>query len=145
MNTKKFVIAFIVIFVILEITNYIIYEGILKSAITNDMYKAIFRPEEDMNSKMWLMWVMDLVWSYFFAFFFVKGYENKGWMEGLRYGVYIGIFFSLVMSFTSYVVYPFDFGLTFQMFVYGFIQSIILGIAAALIYKPKAAVQATAG
>jgi hypothetical protein len=141
MNTKKFIIAFLVVFVGLEVTNFIIYMGILKSALMSDMYKAVFRPEEDMNSKMWLMWLMNLVWSYFLVFFFVKGYENKGWMEGFRYGVYIGIFFSLVMSFHSFVIYPFELPLILQMFVYGFIQSIIIGIIAALLYKPKIVVQ----
>ena len=143
MNTKKFVIAFIVVFVVLEITNYIIYMGILKSSIMSDMYKTVFRPEEDMNGKMWMMWLGDLVWSYFFVFFFVKGYENKGWLEGFRYGVYIGIFFSFVMSISSYVVYPFEASMVIQMFLYGLIQSIILGIVTALIYKPKAAVQSS--
>ncbi len=142
MNTKKFIIAFVVVFVVLEITNYIIYMGILGSAFMNDMYKNVFRPEEEMNSKMWLIWLMDLIWSYFFVFFFIKGYENKGWMEGLRFGAYMGIFFMLVISFQSYVMYPFEFGFALQMFIYGFIQALILGIITSLIYKPKVIPQA---
>lgn len=138
MNTKKFIIAFAVVFVILEVTNYIIYMGILGSAFLNDMYKNVFRTEEDMNSKMWIMFLMDLIWSCFFVFFFVKGYENKGWMEGLRFGVYIGIFYMFVASFQFYAMFPLEFGLVIQMFIYSFIQAVILGIAASLIYKPKA-------
>ena len=88
MNTKKFVIAFIVVFVVLEITNYIIYMGILKSSIMSDMYKAVFRPEEDMNGKMWMMWLGDLVWSYFFVFFFVKGYDFRRKWHGRDERVY---------------------------------------------------------
>lgn len=142
MNTKKFIIALVVVFVVLEITNYIIYMGILGSAFMNDMYKNVFRTEEDMNSKMWIMYLMDLIWSCFFVFFFVKGYENKGWMEGLRFGIYIGIFYMLVVSFQYYAMFPLEFGLVFQMFIYAFIQVLILGIVTALIYKPKVAPQA---
>ncbi len=142
MNTKKFFIAFVVVFVILEVTNYIVYVGILGPVFKNEIYKNVFRPEEDMNSKMWIMWVMDLIWSYFFVYFFVKGYENKGWMEGLRYGAYMGIFFMLITSIQSYVIYPFEFGLTLQMFIYSFVQSLILGIVVSLIYKPKITLQA---
>jgi hypothetical protein len=142
MNTKKFIIAFVVVFIILEITNYLIYVGILGSAFMNDMYKNVFRTEEDMNSKMWIMYLMDLIWSYFFVFFFVKGYENKGWMEGLRFGFYIGIFYMFVVSFQYYAMFPLEFGLVLQMFIYAFIQVIILGIVTALIYKPKTTLQA---
>ena len=141
MNTKRFIIAFIVVFIVLEVTNYIIYMGILHSALLNDMYKNVFRPEEEMNGMMWISWLLDLVWSYFFTFFFVKGYENKGWMEGLRFGVYIAIFYMLVMSFQLYVMLPFEFGLVLQMFIYSFIQALILGVVTALIYKAKETLQ----
>jgi hypothetical protein len=142
MNTKKFIIPFVIVFVVLEITNYIIYMGILGSEFRNEMYKNFFRPEESINGMMWLMWVLDLIWSFFFVFFFVKGYENKGWMEGLRFGVYMGIFYMLVISFQFYIMFPFEFGFVMQMFIYSFIQSVILGIAASLIYKPKEAAAA---
>ena len=135
MNTKRFIIAFVVVFVVLEVTNYIIYMGILHSAFSSDIYRNIFRPEEEMNGMMWISLLMDLIWSYFFAFFFVKGYENKGWMEGLRFGVYMGIFYMLVISVQFYVMLPIEFGLVLQMFIYSFIQVLILGVVTSLIYK----------
>ena len=137
MNTKRFIIAFVVVFVVLEVTNYIIYMGILHSAFSSDIYRNIFRPEEEMNGMMWISLLMDLVWSYFFAFFFVKGYENKGWMEGLRFGVYMGIFYMLVISVQFYVMLPIEFGLVLQMFIYSFIQVLILGVVTSLIYRAK--------
>jgi hypothetical protein len=138
MNGKKFWLTVLVVFVLYEIINYIIYNEILLSTLMGDMYKNVFRSQEDMMSKMWIMWLTDLVWCYFFVFFFAKGYENKGIGEGVRYGIYMGIFVSFVMSFNSYSYLPYAFSLSLQMFVYGFIESIILGIAAAIIYKPKA-------
>ena len=137
MNTKRFIIAFVVVFVVLEVTNYIIYMGILHSAFSSDIYRNIFRPEEEMNGMMWISLLMDLIWSYFFAFFFVKGYENKGWMEGLRFGVYMGIFYMLVISVQFYVMLPIEFGLVLQMFIYSFIQVLILGVVTSLIYRAK--------
>jgi Na+/proline symporter len=142
MNTKRFIIAFVVVFVVLEVTNYIIYMGILHSAFSSDIYRNIFRPEEEMNGMMWISLLMDLVWSYFFAFFFVKGYENKGWMEGLRFGAYMGIFYMLVLSVQFYVMLPIEFGLVLQMFIYSFIQVLILGVVTSLIYKVKEIPQA---
>lgn len=138
MNVKKFWLAFVIIFIVFEVTNYIIHVGILGSAYAEEGVKALMRSPEDMQSKMWIMWLMDLVWVYFFMYIFVKGYENKGIMEGLKFGVIIGLFVPFVMAYQEYAVAPFPYSLTFQWFIYGFIQCIILGIVAALIYKPKA-------
>jgi hypothetical protein len=135
MNKKRFFIAFIVIFILLEATNYLINNIILAS--TYEQYKSIFRPMDDMMSKMWIIWVTDVVWSFFFVFFFVKGYENKGIGEGIRYGVYIGIFFGFVISYQNYVVYPVAYPLALQWFIYALIQALVLGIITSLIYKPR--------
>lgn len=139
MNTKKFVLAFILVFVLVEVTNYIIHTGILASAYMSEEAKAVFRPEAEMMDNMWMMWLVDIVWSFFFVFFFVKGYENKGWMEGLRFGIYMGLFWNLVGAYGAYTVYPLPYSIVFQWFIYGLIQSVILGISAALVYKPKTA------
>ena len=140
MNTKKFLIAFVVVFVLLEITNYLIHGVILSSTYAEEGVKQVFRSMEEMQSKMWIMWVADLVWSFFFVFIFVKGYQNKGIMEGIRYGVYIGIFVSFVFAYQSFAMLPLPYSLTFEWFITGLIQCIILGIVAAVIYKPKEAV-----
>src|SRR4030043_207584 len=106
MNTKRFIIVFVVVFVLLEITNYIVHSVILAPTYASDAISYLFRTTEDMQSKMWIMWVTDLIWSFFFVYIFVKGYENKGILEGLRYGLYIGIFYFMVGAYNSYVIYP---------------------------------------
>ena len=140
MNTKKFLTAFVVVFVLLEITNYLIHGVILSSTYAEEGVKQVFRATEEMQSKMWIMWVADLVWSFFFVFIFVKGYQNKGIMEGIRYGVYIGIFVSFVFAYQSFAMLPLPYSLTFEWFIAGLIQCVIIGIVAAVIYKPKEAV-----
>jgi len=105
----------------------------------SDAVKVVFRPEAEMMSNMWMMWIIDIVWAFFFVFFFVKGYEGKGIMEGVRFGIYIGLFYCFVNAYGSYVVYPLPYSLTMQWFIYGIIQSVILGVLASIIYKPKTA------
>lgn len=139
MNAKRFWIAVVVVFILIEVTSYIIHVAILGPTYESEDIKGIFRTMEDMQAKMWIMWVTDIIWAFFFTFIFVKGYENKGIMEGLKYGVYMGIFVSLVFSYQSYVVYPIPYSLAFQWFIFGLIQCLILGVTAALIYKPKSA------
>ena len=139
MNTKKFLTAFVVVFVLLEITNYLIHGVILSSTYAEEGVKQIFRPVEEMQSKMWIVWLTDLVWAFFFTFIFVKGYENKGIIEGVKYGVYIGLFYSLVMSYQGYAMFPMPYSLALLWFIIGFVQSIVFGVAAAMIYKQKEA------
>jgi hypothetical protein len=136
MNIKKFVLALIVIFVLLEIMNYLVHGVILSSTYTSDSVKDIFRPEEQMYSYMWVIWVTDLIWSFFFVFFFVKGYENKGIMEGIRFGFYMGIFFALVSAYQSFAIFPIPYSLAVQWFLFGLIEYLILGLVVSLIYKP---------
>ena len=137
MNTKKFIISFIVVFLLLEITNYIVHMVILGPTYASDAISYLYRTQEEMMSKMWIMYIMDLIWSFMFVFIFVRGYENKGILEGLRFGFYIGIFYVMVQAYNTYVIYPLPYSLAFQTFVYGLVQVLILGVATALIYKPK--------
>lgn len=139
MNTKKFLTAFVAVFVLLELMNYLIHGVILSSTYSEEGIKQLFRSEEEMQSKMWIIWVTDLIWAFFFVFIFVKGYENKGIMEGVKYGVYIGLFFGLVMSYQGYAMSPMPYSLALTWFLVSLVQSIILGIVAAAIYKPKEA------
>ncbi|MCL4548270.1 MAG: hypothetical protein M1495_06850 [Bacteroidetes bacterium] len=139
MNVKKLIIAFVVVFILLEATNYLVNMVILSSTYANPDISKIFRPMAEMESKMWMMWIADLVYSFFFVFIFVKGYESKGIMEGVRYGIYIGLFIQLLAAVAQNVFYPVPGYLAVQWFIYGLIQSVIFGVAAAMIYKPKAA------
>ena len=77
MNVKRFWIAFIVIFILLEVTGIVIHRVILGSTYEAEEIKSIFRNMEEMEAKMWIMYLMDLVWAFFFTFIFVKGYEDK--------------------------------------------------------------------
>ncbi|MBM4171614.1 MAG: hypothetical protein FJ214_07090 [Ignavibacteria bacterium] len=138
MNTKKLLITAFVVFIVLEVLGYLIHNVLLSSTYAMEDIAKVFRPMEEMESKMWVMWVADLIWSFFFVFIFAKGYENKGLMEGVRYGVYMGLFVQFTAAYAQYVVYPLPYSLTFQWFVYGFIVYVILGALTAVLYKPVA-------
>ena len=144
MNTKKLLLTTIIIFVLLEVLNYIIHGVILASTYKMENVMAAFRPEAEMNSMMWIVFVTDLVWSFFFVFFFAKGYEGKGIMEGLRFGFYIGLFWGLVSAYQTYAFAPIPYSLAFQWFISSLIVSLILGVVAALVYKPTVAEQPAA-
>lgn len=137
MNQKKFWIAFVVVFIVYEITNFLVHGLILGPTYMGDEVAPLFRPQEVLESTSWLRLFTELVWSFFFTFIFVKGHENKGIIEGAKFGIYIGLFYSFVWAYQSYWMYPMPYSLAMQWFLFGLIQCVILGIIAALIYKPK--------
>ena len=132
MNAKKWILASLAVFVIYEACNFLIHSVILMGIYeaTTNLWR------QDMNSTMWIMYVGDFFKAFIFVYIFSKGIENKGWIEGLRYGFWIGLYVSIGMGFGTYSWSPIPFNLALQWFIYGVIQLMICGIVAALIYRP---------
>ncbi len=142
MNTKKFLITFVVVYVVSMVLNLVIHGAILDSYYTSPPMSDIMRSEQEMAGNMWIYFVTGLFFAFFFVFIFTKGYENRGIMEGVRYGLYIGLLMALPAAYNSYAAYPMPYGYAIQWFLYSLIGYIILGVIAALLYKPKAAAPA---
>jgi len=146
MNWKRLWLTALVVFIVAWITNILIHGPILGGFYGRPDVVAAFRTEAQMNQYMWVMIITGAIFSFFFAYIFAKGYEGKGMAEGIRYGIIIGLFYCYVTSFDQFVIYPIPYGLAWLWVITGLIQSIILGIVAALIYKPRQATAvATAG
>ena len=71
------------------------------------------------------------------AFIFTRHYENKGIMEGVRFGFYMGILVGL-HSAIRYFIMPIDWTLAAYWFVMFIVKFIGLGIIFSFICKPKA-------
>ncbi len=133
MNVKRFTAASIAVFIINQITDPIIHGAILGK--TYEALEHVWRP--DMMSKMWVMVISSIIFAFLFVYIFTKGYEGKGVIEGIRYGIFIGLLFKAVGLLSQYAIYPVPFSLVIQWFAFGMIQFIIYGIVTALVYKPK--------
>ena len=134
MNIKRFVAASLAVFVVSQILEFLIHGVLLKA--TYDSLKHLWRP--DMQSKMWIVSLVGFITSFLFTYIFVRGYEGKGILEGVRFGVIIGLFTSIPMAYGMYMMIAIPYSLALQWFVYGMAEAIVLGIVAALIYKPAA-------
>ena len=133
---KKFWTGFVVVFVAMEIMMILIHGVLLKSAY--EATQAVWRP--DMMSLMWIYHVLAVIGAFFLTFIFSKGYEGKGVMEGVRYGLYIGIWMSSGMAYGSYAMINIPYSLALQWFLYGVIEYIVYGVALALVYGKQATV-----
>lgn len=132
MNWKKLLIAFAAVFVFSMIYNYIIHELILGAT-----YQALAHLwRSDMQSKMWIGQLVGLIYTFFFVYIFVRGYENKGILEGVRYGLIIWCFVCIPGYYGQYMIYDLPYSLVLQWVIYELILMVIMGIMSALIYKP---------
>ncbi|MHB1050944.1 MAG: hypothetical protein ACYC09_12760 [Bacteroidota bacterium] len=130
---KKILIGWVAVFVAMMVMDFVIHGVILEKAYQET--SALWRP--DMQSLMWVYYVIGLVGSFFFAFIFSKGYEGKGIAEGARYGLYIGIWMSMGMAYGTYGMVAIPYSMAIQWFFYGIIEYVIGGIILALIFAKK--------
>ena len=135
---KKFWTGFIAVFVVMEVLAFIIHGVILDS--TYKSIQGVWRP--DMQSLMWVYHVLSAIGSFFFTLVFSKGYEGKGTAEGVRYGLYIGIWMSSGMAYGSYAMINIPYSLALQWFIYGVIEYIIYGVVLAMVFGKQAMVTA---
>ncbi len=133
---KKFWTGFVVVFVAMEVLMFIIHGVLLESAY--QATKEVWRP--DMMSLMWIYHVLAVIGAFFFTLIFSKGYEGKGIMEGVRYGLYVGIWMSSGMAYGSYSMINIPYSLALQWFCFGLIEYIIYGILLAMVFGKQATV-----
>ncbi len=92
-----------------------------------------------MGIDSWIMGIIGpLAFATMFCFLFVKGYEGKGISEGIRYGIYTGLLMYLPLLFIHYAYYDYPAGLVWSFAIGNFVTTVIVGIVAALVYRPKA-------
>ncbi len=137
MKNKTFWIGFVVVFVVMNVYGYLVHEVGLSA--TYQSLASVFRPKAEMDSMMWMMMAGGVVSLALFCHIFTLGYEGKGVMEGVRYGILIGIFASIPMSVDQYVIYPLTGELAVIWFVSGVVGFVIAGAVFASIYKPASA------
>ena len=137
MNTGKYVMGSLVVFVYIFLAEFVFHGVIMQSFYTPHLH--LLRPEAEMSAYMVWMTLGYLVQAFGFCFIFVKGYERKGIAEGFRYGLYIALAFAWPTALVDYAVFPYP-GSWIIGWMTGYpIMMIIAGMIFAAIYKPKTA------
>ena len=131
MNMKRFLLTALVVFIVHEFLGFIIHQ-VLLTPFYQETY-SLWRMPEEIN--MGLIVLVAAIWSLLFTYIFTKGYEGKGPMEGIRYGLLVGLLITVPMAFATYAVQPISLSLAMAWFVYGTVQIVVCGLAAALVYE----------
>ncbi len=135
MNIKRLILAIVVAFVVLWGTDFLIH-GIW---MTPD-YRAtqtLWRPDADMKSYMGWMLGAQLLFAITFVLLWTRWAETARLGCAIGYGLLMGLF-SGVWAIIMYVVIPMPCSIACKWFFAGIAQTILLGIVAFYVYKPKA-------
>ncbi len=134
MNRKKYIIASIVVGLVAYACDFVLHGVILA-----DAYKANEHLFGGMDQMMKYIWVNPIAYfslSFLLGYVFIRGYENLGIMEGVRFGVLIGLLMHVPRFCFEVMYYPYPKIFDISNLIGGFITCVLMGIVFALIYKP---------
>jgi hypothetical protein len=133
---KKLMVGFIAVFIGMVLTDFLIHGLILSGAYHSADMANLMRPDAD--AKVWIHIVTAFIKSFFFVLIFSKGYRGTGMAEGVRYGFYMGMIFTMGMAYDTYAAFQIHYSLALHWFFLGVIQWILLGILASMVYGKSA-------
>jgi hypothetical protein len=139
---KKFVIAWIVLFVAWFMGSFIVHGLLLHSAymqLTN-----LFRPEGEQQKYFPLMVLAHVILSGAFVWIYARGVEAKPWMaQGARFGLAVALLTSVPTYMIYFVVQPMPAQVVIKQILFDGVLMVILGMIVAYMYRdtvrPRAA------
>lgn len=130
MNLRKYVLAVLAVFGFLFVFDWVFHGVFL--ADFYDQTQHLWRAKEDCVMPM--MVFGQILFALMFVLIFTYGYQNKGMIEGVRYGALIGLLL-IPNSLISYAVQPLPEALAALWVIGGMVEMIILGAVAASVYR----------
>jgi len=130
---KKYVIAVVVVFIVIELLN-IFFHGFLLSGLYKQS-SAIWRP--DMMRYMWVMYLATFLQSVGFVYIYYKLVSNKSPFRGVWYGLSFGFVLGMGMGYSTYGMIPIPYALAASWFWGSVVIFGIAGWVTALIIKEK--------
>ncbi len=137
MNNKTFWIGFVVVYIVMQALGFLIHAVLMSETYAG--LGSVLRPEAVMMDMMWMMMFGEAVMMFMFCYIFTRGYEGKGIMEGVRFGVLIGFLMASAVAISPHVIFPLPADVASIWMISGFVTFIVSGAVFAAIYKPDAA------
>jgi hypothetical protein len=135
---KKFVIAWIVLFIAWFVGSFVVHGVLLRSdymQLTN-----LFRVEGDQQKYFPLMFLAHVILSGAFVWIYARGVEAKPWLaQGVRFGVAVALLTIVPTYMIYFVVQPMPGEVVIKQIVFDGILMVILGTIVAWLYREEAA------
>ncbi len=134
---KKFIIAWIAIFVVWFAGSFVVHGVLLHddyAKLTN-----LFRPEADAQQYMPLMVLAHVLLSSALVWIYARGVEAKPWLpQGIRFGVAVALLTIVPTYLIYYVVQPMPGATVAKQIVFDGVLTLILASITAFIYRQPA-------
>ena len=137
MNMKRLLLAILVGFIVIFGTDILIHGIWLKPDY--EATKAIWRPEAEMQARMIWFTLAQVFTAVTFVLIWAMGFAGRSIGRGIGFGLLLGMF-QQIWVFVNYAIIPMPGDLAVKWYVSGLVQAVLLGIATALVYKPRTAV-----
>lgn len=136
MNIPRLLLAIVVAFVILFGTDFLIHGMWLKPDY--EATKNLWRPEAEMSNYMHWMFLAQFLCAATFVLIWAMGFAGRSLGMGIAFGLVMGMF-QQVWVLVNYGILSMPGDLALKWYFSGLVQAVLIGIATALIYKPRAA------
>jgi len=133
MNMKRLVLAIFVAWLVLFTSDFLIHHFWLGPLY--EANKALWRPEAEMNSRIWLMFVAQFLIVATFVVVWAKGFAGRNLATAITFGLLMGVF-QQTWAIINYVVMPLPSELVLKWVISGLCQAVLLGIVTSAVYKP---------
>jgi len=132
MNVKRFLISVIAVFITYEVLSYVI-----NSLLLNDCYKELASVwRKDMMQYMWLMYVVDFIFSFLFVLIYTRWGRKFTIGSGILFGLLVGVMMNTTNIVNQWIVYPLTNHLMVLWVLLGLIQFLICGMVLGKGYRP---------
>jgi hypothetical protein len=132
--SKKFLIAWIVLFAAWFLGSFVVHGVLLRSdymQLTN-----LFRAEDDQRKYFPLMIVAHVILSGAFVWIYARGVEAKPWLaQGVRFGLAVALLTAVPTYMIYFAVQPMPADIVSKQIVCDGVLTIILGMIVAWLYR----------
>jgi hypothetical protein len=136
--SKKFLIAWLLVFVVWMAGSFLVHGTLLR-----DDYLALpnlFRPEAEAQEHFWLMIAAHIMMAGAFVWIYSRGVGASPWVgQGVRFGLAIALLAVIPTYLIYYVVQPMPASLAHRQMIYESLLVILLGLTVAVVYREKPA------
>lgn len=133
MNLKKAIPTIVVIFIVANVTGFLIHAILLKADYMPiaEHYRQVGQEKMPFIILAYLAFAIGSVWVY------AKGVENKSWLgQGIRFGIAMWLILAVPSFLIAYAVQPVPTMLMVKQVLFEGVDKILLGILTAALYRP---------
>jgi hypothetical protein len=135
MNLKRLLLAIVVAFVFIFVTDFLIHAVWLKPDYAAT--KELWRPDAEMGARFPWMLTAQLLIAIGFVTVWALGFAERGNLgTAFGYGLLIGLIVQATTIIT-FVVSPLPASIALKWFASGIVQGVLLGLLVALVYRPS--------